>query len=104
MSFVYGLKTLKSCLTICFSNLTLKDDHESFCIKKNRLYRDKIYTIVTRNTEHLLDLFFMAPLKSRMILLQFEVILKTGIQYTMCLSFTLYVVPPETVLLGQKGY
>ena len=49
MYFVYGLKTLKSCLAICSSNITPKAVHGSFCIKKNRSYRDKIFTTIIRN-------------------------------------------------------
>ena len=52
MYFVYGLKTLKSCLAICSSNITLKKCvHGSFFIKKNRPYRDKIFTIIIRNIQ-----------------------------------------------------
>ena len=49
MYFVYGLKTLKNCLAICSSNITPKAAHGSFCIKKNRSYRDKIFTTIIRN-------------------------------------------------------
>ena len=52
MYFVYGLKTLKSCIAICSSNITLKTIYGSFCIKKNHSYRDKIFAIVIRNMRY----------------------------------------------------
>ena len=70
MYFVYGLKTLKTCLAICSSNITLKALYGflygSLCINKKRSYRDKIILITIRsvchryrlylfNYEHLLD-------------------------------------------------